>query len=119
MIEHNFPPRPSVMDCIAYVASQTGVTVEEITGKSRKARITEARQAAMYEARKHTGKFTTTIGRVFNRDHSTIIYGCQAHAERAGLPLLGDANPDAPALKRARYRENYWRSKAKKLEAQL
>lgn len=39
--------------------------------------LTRARHAAMYLARRLTGKSTTVIGRAFDRDHTTVMNGIE------------------------------------------
>lgn len=50
------------------------VTKEELCSKSRQRRITFPRQVAMYLCRRFTGESLQTIGKLFNRDHATVIY---------------------------------------------
>ena len=52
---------------------------KEIVGKSRKAKIVEARQAAMYISRCLIGDSLSNIGVYFGgRDHTTVIHAMQA-----------------------------------------
>ncbi len=57
-----------------FVADQFKVNVTDMKSRSRKKVITFPRQVAMYLARKHTSAPLTEIGRVFNRDHSTVMH---------------------------------------------
>lgn len=89
-------PRREIDRIICRVASQTGVTVSEIEGRSRLQYINLARQRVMWEAYQ-TGVYTTTqIGIRLNRDHTTVIFGCRAHARRLTktvqnpVPMLAD-----------------------------
>ncbi|MCB2188846.1 MAG: chromosomal replication initiator protein DnaA [Deltaproteobacteria bacterium] len=52
-----------------------GLPVAELTGKSRKKHLTRARNVAMYLCRRHTDASYAAIGREFNRDHATVMYG--------------------------------------------
>ena len=108
-MEHNFPPRPSIHDCIAHVAEKHGLTVADIKQKCRVSKLVRARHEAMYEARKRTGKSFPILGRAFDRDHSTIMHGVNAHAERERLASL--TAHSAPE-KREASREVYWKRKA-------
>ena len=57
------------------VARNFKLNVVELTGKSRKAEIADARQLAMFIARQLTNKSTIEIGHEFGgRDHSTVLY---------------------------------------------
>ncbi len=60
------------------VADHFSLTTDQIQGKTRKRAIVEARQLAMYLAKKLTGKSLKAIGDSFGgRDHSTVIYSCR------------------------------------------
>jgi chromosomal replication initiator protein len=56
------------------VGGQFKVSVQDLQSKSRKKRITFPRQVAMFLARKYTDQSLADIGRVFNRDHSTVLH---------------------------------------------
>lgn len=47
----------------------------DIMGPHRERHFARIRHAAFFLARKYTVKSIPTIGRYFNRDHTTIIYG--------------------------------------------
>ena len=55
------------------VARKYGVTVEDIRGKRRTREIAQARHVCIYIMRTVTDMSLPSIGRVFNRDHSTIL----------------------------------------------
>lgn len=57
------------------VCAETGVPDYEILGESRIREFVRARQYAMWKCREQGYSFPE-IGRVFNRDHTTIIHGC-------------------------------------------
>lgn len=118
-MEFNFPPRPSVRQCIARIAGETGVAVDQILGRSRKHNIVVARQAAMYEATKRSGRPLTVIGRVFGRDHSTIIHGVNQHATRAGLPKINRTVSADQKMSDMRHMAEYWKAIAMKLQADI
>jgi len=50
------------------------LTMEEFLSRSRKRRIAQPRQIAMYLARRYTDKSLHTIGRSFNRYHATTLH---------------------------------------------
>ena len=55
------------------VARKYGVTVEDIRGKRRTREIAQARHVCIYIMRTVTEMSLPSIGRVFNRDHTTIL----------------------------------------------
>jgi len=59
------------------VASLFGLEPALLTGKSRKKAVTGPRNLAMYLCRRHTEASFAAIGRVFNRDHATVMYGVE------------------------------------------
>jgi len=66
--------RLSVKAISELVASQFKVGIDEMRSKSRKRTISHPRQVAMYLCRKHTEETLADIGKVFNRDHSTVMH---------------------------------------------
>ena len=56
------------------VGSQFKISIQDMQSKSRKKKISFPRQMAMYLSRKHTDETLADIGRVFNRDHSTVMH---------------------------------------------
>lgn len=72
------PPR--VKHILASVAEDTGVSVSEILGSQRYAHIVKARWLAIHEVHKSTGWGSQRLGRLFNRDHATILYALKKAA---------------------------------------
>ena len=71
-------------------ALQFGVTVEDLGGASREARVVNARHVAMSVMRVFFECSFADIGKVFNRGHSTVMHACK----RVELPqnkVLQDA----------------------------
>lgn len=69
------PQRKPALRIIAQVAACHRLTVEDIIGPSRKAPIILARQDAMVEVfLARTDLSFPMIGRVFHRDHSTVVH---------------------------------------------
>lgn len=63
-------------------AQHYNVTMDELTGPRRTARLTQARQVAMYLAREVTMASLPTIGEAFGgRTHSTVLHSCNKVAE--------------------------------------
>jgi chromosomal replication initiator protein len=56
------------------VSDQFKLSFEELRSKSRKRAVAFPRQVAMYLCRKHTEETLAEIGKVFNRDHSTVMH---------------------------------------------
>jgi chromosomal replication initiator protein len=56
------------------VAQHFNLSVGELIGKSRQSSIILPRQIAMYLCRKYTACSLTEIGRVFRRDHTTVLH---------------------------------------------
>jgi chromosomal replication initiator protein len=56
------------------VGRQFAVSMGEMESKSRKKSITYPRQVAMYLSRKHTDQTLADIGKIFKRDHSTVLH---------------------------------------------
>lgn len=74
-----------IRDIIAEVAEQYRVTPAEILSLGRKGRITKARKLAMWRARHETNSSYLKLARIFQRDHSTVIYNVkcwEANLER-------------------------------------
>ena len=57
------------------VAKTYGLDVAALVGKSRRKDITRPRNLAMFLCRRHTDSSYAVIGRLFNRDHATAMYG--------------------------------------------
>lgn len=61
-------------EIIDLVANAHDIPTENLRGRSRRADIVRARHAAMYAVRQHTDLSYPAIGRLFNRDHTTVIH---------------------------------------------
>lgn len=67
--------RPGHREIIEHVAHSYGVTVEAIMSKSRMDKIAEARHAAIRAVANSRPDWSLTmIGKVFGRDHTTILH---------------------------------------------
>lgn len=75
---------------IASCAEHYGVLVDQVLGRSRCRIPVRARQAAMYVLNRRDGMSTTAVGRIMDRDHSTVIHAvavvenmrsCDAHLD--------------------------------------
>ena len=71
------PARKSrVIELLYIVAGEHGVSTEDILGQRRHKRIIAARHEVIRRAYLETGLSTTQIGRLLNRDHTTVLYVC-------------------------------------------
>ncbi|MFH1033823.1 MAG: chromosomal replication initiator protein DnaA [Pseudomonadota bacterium] len=71
------------------VAAVYGLEPRTLTGKSRRQAITRPRNLALYLCRRHTAASYAELGRAFNRDHSTVMYGVdQVERGLAAQPRL-------------------------------
>jgi chromosomal replication initiator protein len=59
------------------VARLYGLEPQVLTGKTRRKAVTRPRNLALYLCRRHTEASYAAIGRTFNRDHSTVMYGVE------------------------------------------
>jgi chromosomal replication initiator protein len=74
----NEPADRSPEDIIAAVAEHFSVPPAALTGKSRERAVAWARQIAMYLLRHETTASLLQIGqRLGDRDHTTVLHGCQ------------------------------------------
>jgi chromosomal replication initiator protein len=63
------------------VSSKFGVSFDELRSRSRKRSIAFPRQVAMYLCRKHTEDTLADIGKLFRRDHSTVMHAVKVVSE--------------------------------------
>ncbi len=74
-IEENNKKEITVQAIIEEVAKYYNIKVEDILGSKRTATIAKPRQISMYLTRKLTSESLPSLGKKFNRDHSTVISG--------------------------------------------
>ena len=67
---------------IEEVCRERDVPVEDILGDSRLRTITRARQECYHRIRRDTDLSLAQIGRIFKRDHTTIIHGISQASKR-------------------------------------
>ncbi len=63
---------------IELVCKNFRVSPEELLSRSRKKRISEPRQVAMFLLRKHTDSSLAAIGHRFQRDHATVLHAIRS-----------------------------------------
>jgi len=80
--------RPSIADVLAEVASEYATTIHALIQSDRHARISEARQLAMFLVRQATGMPYQRIGRgIGNRDHNTVWTGAHQTERRLAFDM--------------------------------
>ncbi len=68
----------SIDNIIEKVCSHFAVDCSIIHSKSRKREIVQARQVAMFLAKKHTDSSSSKIGKLIgNKDHATVLHACK------------------------------------------
>lgn len=68
---------------IAATCRHYGLTLDELRGPKRESRITWPRQQAMKIIRDNTKLTFPQIGRIFNRDHTTVIHALRRVKSKA------------------------------------
>ncbi len=63
---------------LSFICDQFKVTKDDLQSRSRQQAIAFPRQVAMYLTRKHTDLSLSNIGRIYNRDHATVLYAIKA-----------------------------------------
>lgn len=73
-----------MLDLCAGLARQHGATVDEVLAQDKTPRVSHARQAIWHALRHHPERRYSypDIGRLFGRDHSTVLAGVRAHEQR-------------------------------------
>ncbi len=71
------------------------IKLSDMNGKSRASNFAKPRQIAMYIAREYTKGSLPEIGRVFGRDHSTVMHACAKVAKDLGTDLQLKRDMDA------------------------
>ncbi|HXF00708.1 MAG TPA: chromosomal replication initiator protein DnaA [Solirubrobacterales bacterium] len=86
---------PSVQTIQQAVCSVCGVSHQDLVSTKRNARVSQARQLAMYLSREQTSLSLSAIAHEFNRDHTTVL-----HATRAVSARLEPGSPTTALLQR-------------------
>lgn len=77
------PNGQAVLDeVIGDVTAETGITREQILGVNRTQPVANARQLTMWICHTKHGLSASEIGRLMDRDHTTVAYGINAVDER-------------------------------------
>ena len=69
----NIPTNAMIERILSAVSSKYGISVEDIKSKKKTENIVNARHLSIYITRKLTDLSLPAIGKIFSRDHSTII----------------------------------------------
>lgn len=77
-------------EIIKLCAEKHGVLVSDLLSEQRTNLVAHARQQAMWLIAKETSLSFTQIGRIFDRDHSTVIHAVQRENERTGESVRSD-----------------------------
>jgi hypothetical protein len=77
-------------EIIRICADKNGLTIDTILSPQRTQKVAEARQQAMWMVARETSMSLAEIGRIFDRDHTTVIYAIQRENERTGESVRSD-----------------------------
>jgi chromosomal replication initiator protein len=92
--------RPGIGRIQALVAQRYGLSVSELRGPGRAARVAWPRQLAIYLARQATDTPLQAIGRAFgDRNHATVLHACKRVAQR--VETDSQASAELAELKQA------------------
>lgn len=88
--EERIFPDDKTRDVMFLTARVFGVPVSTLGKRTRLRSVNDARQVAMYLMYKTTGKTVSTIGKMFNRDHSTVIHARRKVSDVIGMGIEKD-----------------------------
>lgn len=71
---------------VAEVAASRDVSIQKICSPCRPVPVAAARNEIWYRCRTELHLSYPRIGQMFDRDHTTVLYGCRQHALQHGLP---------------------------------
>lgn len=74
-------PRERQLHVVALIAARHGLTAADLLGRDRRDHVARARWHAWYQLRRQFGSSLNQIGRLFRRDHTTILYGLRRFRE--------------------------------------
>ncbi len=72
---HQIQPKATPMDIVRATADHFKLSVDDLMGTSRLAKINFARQIAVYLIRETTDHTFVQIGAIFGRTHTTVLHG--------------------------------------------
>lgn len=87
----SMPPRGKARasEIVAEIAVETGIAVDALKGEQRVARIARARQLAIWRVADETELSLSEIGRLFHRDHTTVLHAIRVTNQRRGADVRG------------------------------
>lgn len=72
-------------EIVGKICKDYDVDLLDLLGRSRKKAFVLARHKAMFEVRKQLGFSTLRIGRIFDRDHTTVVHALKKFEGSLGL----------------------------------
>jgi hypothetical protein len=81
------PGKLTITDIQRYVAQKYGLKRWDLISESRQVHIVGPRQVAMYLSFRLLGRSLSEIGRIFRRDHTTVLHSIKQTKRR----VLGDS----------------------------
>lgn len=88
----HFRPAASVVDIVREICERERIDAREIISHRRPVNVTLARFEIWWRCRRDTTLSLTQLGRIFDRDHTTVLYGIRMHAKR--MEGLGCESPN-------------------------
>lgn len=84
-----------LLELVDAVCGRRGVTRDELCGRCRTSAVIQARQELWWQLRQHPDHHysLSEIGRLFGRDHSTVLYGIHAYRRRQHGPPRESQQP--------------------------
>lgn len=76
------PTTTKIKSLITFIAARHGVGPAGMLGRQQRRELTAARQEAMAVLAEQMGLSLPAIGKLFNRDHSTVLYSIRQHNKR-------------------------------------
>lgn len=89
VVNQDLSSRARARGIISVCAKSNNVPIDAIFGESRSKFAILARQQAMWLAAKETGLSLAELGRIFGRDHTTVIHGIRRENDRTGENVRG------------------------------
>lgn len=81
--DYTFWAAPEPAKIMALYAVENGVTISDLRGPCRKQPLVHYRQDLIAKLRAKTDLSLPAIGRLLNRDHTTVLYALRAVKARA------------------------------------
>ncbi len=82
----NVPGVPKTLQAVIFgISFEHNISWDDIVGYSRLQKVVRARQHLYYAAMRDTKITGASLSKYFQRDHTTVIHGVDAHARRHNL----------------------------------